>query len=419
MDVADGPAVLDLLPVLAKALAGEGPAWLPVPVSGPERHHVMTALKAGEALTPVEDDTADPTAFVLATSGSTGTPKGALLPVGALRASIEATAARLGPEEEPGQWLLALAAHHIAGLQVLLRSVAAGTEPVVLDLTESFDPARFVRAAAAMTGPRKYVSLVPTQLARVLTDPTATAALAEFDAVLVGGAAAARPMLATAADAGIAIVTTYGMSETCGGCVYDGRPLAGVEVRVEGPIAAVGKADEVEAVGAVGAVGAVSLHGPVVARGYRSRPGDPSFGPGAFRTGDLGRLVDGTLTITGRADDVIITGGLKVEPSVLEATLGQIAGVAAVGVCGVPDPEWGQALVCAIVPIAGHHVDAAEVRRVAATAHGRFAAPKYVLVVAQLPLRGIGKPDRMALTELVLRRLAGDRSDSGADRRSR
>ena len=168
----------------------------------------------------------------------------------ALAASATATHERLGG---PGQWLLPMPAHHIAGLQVLVRSLVAGTEPVAMDLTEGFTPAAFARSAAALTGPRRYTSLVPTQLVRLLADPAGTQALRVFDAVLLGGAAAAPSLLARAAEAGVSVTTTYGMSETAGGCVYDGRPLACTTVR--------GDAD-----------GRLHLGGATLAEGYLGRP---------------------------------------------------------------------------------------------------------------------------------------------------
>ena len=159
----------------------------------------------------------DPAPLAVETSGSTGAPKRVLLSRAALRASADATHARLGG---PGQWLLNLPPSYVAGLQVLFRSVRAGTEPVVQD-------GPFGEAAAAMTGARRYVSLVPTQLVRLLDED----ALRGFDTVLVGGARL-EPALRTRAErAGVRVVATYGMSETCGGCVYDGRPLDGVAVR--------------------------------------------------------------------------------------------------------------------------------------------------------------------------------------------
>ena len=247
-----------------------------------------------------------------------------------------ATQQRLGG---PGRWLLALPAHHIAGLQVLLRCAAAGVAPDVLDTAVPFTPARFVDAVAAMAAPtaefqRRYVSLVPTQLHRILAEPEAAEAARTFDAVLVGGAAAAPTLLDRATTAGITVVTSYGMSETCGGCVYDGHALDGMSVSTDGD-------------------GRIALSGRVVARGYRGRPGDPAFPtPGTFRTDDWGTVTAGRLTVLGRRDDLIMTGGVKIAPSVVEARLATMPGVAQALVVGVPDPHWGEA-VTALITVNG------------------------------------------------------------------
>src|SRR5262249_53065163 len=156
-------------------------------------------------------------------------------------------------------------------------------------------------------------------------------ALRAFDAVLLGGAATPGALLVRAYDAGVRVVTTYGMTETAGGCVYDGVPLAGARVRI-------GEGERVERAG------------PMLASGYRLRPGAPAFAGGWFRTDDLGRLHrDGSLEVLGRVDDVINTGGLKVSSSVVERVLGAQPGVAEVCVVGVPDAEWGQLVVAAVV----------------------------------------------------------------------
>ena len=191
--VPSGPAVLDLLPALRAALSGDGPALLPYPAGGPPPE----ILAPGEPLTDGEDDPHDPTVAVLATSGSTGRPKGALLPASALLASVSATHDRIGG---PGRWLLALPAEHVAGLQVLLRSMVTGTEPAVLDLTGGFRPEAFAAAADTLKSDgRRYTSLVPTQLRRLLdAGGAALDALAGFDAVLLGGAAAPGALLARA-----------------------------------------------------------------------------------------------------------------------------------------------------------------------------------------------------------------------------
>ncbi|NLG55848.1 MAG: o-succinylbenzoate--CoA ligase, partial [Rhodococcus sp.] len=323
LQVPSGSAVLDLLPRLESVLAGSEPALVPVPTDDPrETHRLTQALLPGEPIEPG-------IALVVATSGTTGVPKGAQLTAAALRASIDATHRRLGGT---GNWLLALPPHHIAGMQVLLRSVRAGTEPAVIDVADGFDPDAVVSAIEAMAGPRRYTALVPTQLIKALTHPAATTALAQLDAVLLGGAATPAPVLAAALDAGITAVRTYGMSETCGGCVYDGVPLDGARVRID---------DE----------GRVLLGGPMVASGYRGLPDHPAFAePGWFRTDDAGALTDGVLSITGRLDEAISTGGLTVVPQVVEAALAGHPQVAQCAVFGVPDPRLGQRVVVAVVP---------------------------------------------------------------------
>ncbi|WP_337060377.1 o-succinylbenzoate--CoA ligase [Kineococcus sp. G2] len=402
LPVPTGPGVLDLLPVLADALAGRSDtAWHPH-AAGAAPH---PALRTGEPLAPGEDDPDDPTAFAVATSGSTGTPKGALLSAGALRASADATAARLsaptaGTTAGTGreQWVLALPAHHVAGLQVLLRSVRAGTEPVVVDTTGGFDPAAFAAATAARTAPRLLTSLVPTQLLRLLdAGGEATAALAAHDAVLVGAAATPAPLLARARAAGVRVVTTYGMSETCGGCVYDGRPLDGVAAHVR---------DD----------GRLELTGPVVARGYRGLPAHPAFrtapdGTRTFRTDDAAEVRtdgDGTLVrVTGRLDDLITTGGLKVAPALVEEALAAAPGVAEAVVVGAPDPEWGERVVAAVVPLPGTAPALAQLRAVVRERVAAHAAPRQLLLLDALPLRGPGKPDRAALRALATRSRPG------------
>lgn len=380
-----------LLPALRAALDGAGPAVLPGPAAaGPgDASAVQARLSAAGTR---DDGVPDGVALVVRTSGSTGEPRGVLLPSEALRASATATADRLAG---PGRWLLALPVDHVAGLQVLVRSVLAGTEPVVLP-PGPFRAERFTAAVAAATGAGPwYVSLVPTQLVRLLDDPAATAALRRFDAVLVGGAAAAGPLLDRARDAGVAVVTTYGMTETCGGCVYDGRALDGVDVRLDG-------------------TGRIWLAGPVLAAGYRDRPDldDEAFRTGAdgrrwLRTGDVGRLEDGVLTVTGRADDVLVTGGVNVPPGPVEEVLVGLPGVLEACVVGVPDDEWGQALVAVLVVDAQGAPALSELRGRVADRLGAAAAPRDVVVVPALPLRGPGKPDRRAAAALAAARLAG------------
>lgn len=380
-ELALGPA-LDLV---RAALDGSGDALLPLPPDASGRA-ALAVLRPGTALDPSEDDEADPTALVLATSGSTGPPKGALLPASAVLASARATLDRLGG---PGTWLLALSPHHVAGVQVLVRSIVAGTMPAVLDLSNGFSPNGFVSATTVLqSADRRYTALVPTQLMRLLdAGPDAVAALASYDGVLVGAAATPAPLLARAHEAGVRVVTTYGMSETCGGCVYDGLALDGVRVDLDD-------------------AGRVLLGGTVVARGYRSRLHSPEFtefterdGCRWFRTDDLGELVDGRLRVTGRADDVIVTGGLKVSPDAVEAVIAAMPGVREVVVVGVPDDEWGQLVVA--VMVADETVVLQRVRDVVYQLLGSAAAPRKLVLVDQLPLRGPGKPDRRRAADLA------------------
>jgi len=374
--------VLDLLTPLRAALSGSGPAVLPYAAGTAP----PSTLRPGEPLADGEDSDHDPTVAVVVTSGSTSVAKGVLLTASALLASASATHDRLGG---PGRWLLALPAQHVAGLQVLLRSLVTRADPTILDLTDGFDPARFAAAAAATTGGRRYTSLVPTQVRQLLdAGHAARDALAGFDAVLVGGAACDPGLVAEAAAAGAHLVLSYGMSETCGGCVYDGRPLDGVQVAVDGD-------------------GPIRLGGPVLARGYRGGDQAGAFtAVGSerwFRTDDRGRLEpDGRLTVLGRLDDVIVTGGEKIAPAVVEAALLGLPEIAEAVVVGAADPHWGQRVVAVVIVADGAHAPSLDaIRRWVAERAGAPAAPHQLLVLEELPLRGPGKPDRARLVALA------------------
>ncbi|MEU4412731.1 o-succinylbenzoate--CoA ligase [Nocardia salmonicida] len=369
-----GSGVSEVMPHLRQALDGSGPAWLPIPTTDRrEARRLSDALKPGD---PIDDDVA----LVVTTSGTTGIPKGALLGAEALRASGNATHDRLGG---PGSWLLALPTHHIAGIQVLLRSILAGTEPTVLDVSGGFLPEALAGAVGAMRGPRRYTALVPTQLIKSLDSPVAAKALAELDGVLVGGAATPAPVLDRARDLGITVVRTYGMSETCGGCVYEGVPLDGTELRIED--------------------GRVILGGAMIARGYRNLPDHPAFAePGWFRTEDAGSFEDGVLSITGRLDEAIMTGGLLVIPQVVEAVLANHPGISECIVLGLPDERLGQRVAVAIVPAAGAAPTLDELRAHVVAELDSIAAPRELAVLSEIPLRGPGKPDRAALRKLLL-----------------
>ena len=313
----------------------------------------------------------DPAPLTVETSGSTGEPKRVVLSRAAMRASAEATAARLGG---PGQWLLNLPPGYVAGLQVLFRSVRAGSEPVI----QTDDLAS---AAERLTGPRRYVSLVPTQLHRVLVDPGETKALSTFDAVLVGGASLDQHLREQAQDAGVHIVATYGMSETCGGCVYDGLPLDGVAVKI-------------------GTDGRIRIGGPVVFDGYDGRPDRTRqvLEHGWFVTQDRGRIdEDGHLQVLGRVDDMVISGGVNVPANAVAARLRAHPDVRAAEVVGVPDDRWGQRVVAVVVGT----LDLDGARDWVAGQHPRAWAPRNLVHVDALPLLGNGKVDRIAVQRLA------------------
>ena len=399
--------VPQLLDMLRAALDGSGPAlgFGLRADSAPDDGAAHAAKNVSAPAHSVPDRVPAQVAVVVTTSGSTGTPRLVELDAAALLASARATHERLGG---PGQWLLALPATHVAGLQVLVRSIAAGTNPVALP-PGPFRAQAFADAVERLDhGPtsRRYVSLVPTQLHRLLNEDSpegtrALAALETFDAILIGGAALNPALARAAGEAGLAIRTTYGMSETSGGCVYDGVPLAGVHVRT----------DE---------VGRIQIAGPMLARGYL---GDPAATAAAFvtddgvrwhTTNDLGAITPDPVTVTihGRADDVIITGGVNVAAGAVEALLAGWGGIGEVCVVGVPDPEWGQAIVAVLTrapeaaasstapsSAGSETITLAAVRAHVAKVLGMPAAPRAIRIVDALPMRGPGKVDRAAVRE--------------------
>jgi O-succinylbenzoic acid--CoA ligase len=265
---------------------------------------------------------------------------------------------------------------YVAGLQVLYRSLRAGVVPAE-------QRGSLAAAVEAMTGPRRYLSLVPTQLVRALRDPDDAQALTRLDAVLVGGGPL-RPSVRREAEAGgVPVVQTYGMSETCGGCVYDGLPLDGVAVKID-------------------AAGEVLLAGPVLFDGYEGDPGRTAqvLEGGWLRTGDLGRLDDdGRLTVLGRSDDVVISGGVNVPAVAVQQMLETHPAVAEAAVVGVPDPEWGERVVAVVAVVAGDgRPPLAELRDLVTP---RAWAPRQLVHLRALPRLPNGKPDRVALRELA------------------
>ncbi len=397
--------------------------------------------------------------MVLRTSGSTtGTGKLVGVSMDALVASARATHKRLGG---PGIWVLALPAYHAAGVQVLVRAAVAGTRVFNAYKEGGFDPqhlAQVIDAACAAAGDGAgracpvYTSLVPTQLRRGLDDEQLRGALARLDAVLIGGAAADAQLLEQAKAAGIRVVTTYGMSETCGGCVYDGQPLPGVSMDVDqvtgaiwlsGPMLATGylgdeeltrrcfvsrpQAQVAEGTSDAGETASAAENTEAGAGGASTeagatRPGAETgtgagSGAGAgeparrwFITSDRGQIVDGRLQVLGRLDDVIISGGIKVEPGPIEALLALNPLVSECAVVGLPDPTWGQVVTAVVVPAStpglGRVDQGAIVAQIRVYLEQKLSGaqcPKQVLLADALPYKGIGKVDRRALAQSLAR----------------
>ncbi len=309
-------------------------------------------------------------ALVVATSGTAGAPRLVELSRGAVEAAVRASAEALGVGPGDG-WLCCLPPAHIGGLLVLLRGVLLGAPVVVLP---GFDAG----AVEAARGP-SLVALVPTMLRRLLD---AGADLARFRAVLVGGAGLDPDLRGRAAAAGARVVATYGLTESCGGVVYDGFPLAGTEVRV-------------------GEGGEVLLRGPTLMRRYRGEPRATvrALRGGWLHTGDGGSVdAEGRLEVHGRLDECIRSGGEKVWPAEVEAALRAHPGVADVAVAGRPDDEWGQRVVAFVVPTdPASPPSLEELRRAVGERLARFKAPREVVVVEALPRTASGKPRRRSL----------------------
>lgn len=295
--------------------------------------------------------------LLVETSGSTGTPKRVLLPRDAVVASVAATARRLGGE---GRWALVLPATYVAGVQVVVRSLVAGHDPVLGEW-----------------GDAHFTSLVPTQLHRLLGSNDDTAALARMDGVLLGGGPIDPALRQRAEAAGIRVVATYGMAETSGGCVYDGYALDGVAVTVGGD-------------------GRIRIGGPTLFAGYDGDREATSrvLVDGWFLTADAGRLdEDGRLHVLGRLDDVVISGGVNVATPAVAARLREHPDVNDAAVLGIPDEEWGHRVVAYVVG----GIDLQTARAWVADVHPRSWAPRDLVVLDALPLLPNGKVDRLAL----------------------
>ena len=363
----------DLPDLLPRALDGELVAAPLDPASAPA---TLAMLRPEEPVT--EPDAA----LIVATSGSTGEPKGVVLSRRALIAAAESAQRITGPLA----WTLALPTHYVAGAMVLVRATVAGTPVTTVrpDLADLIPPDR-----------PTAISVVPTQLHRALADDRTTAALRAHAVVLLGGAAATPGLLERAADAGIAVTTTYGMSETCGGCVWDGRPLPGVEVRLA-------------------ASGRVSLRGDMAFSGYRLRPdltAETLVDERTVLTRDRGEWVAGRLRLLGRLDDVIISGGVNVDLSAVERAASRRT-PHPVAALGVPDADWGTRVVLATTDPRG----LGEWRELLRPQLGVAALPRQVLRPGALPRTSSGKIDRRALTEWALTETDSERESRGHSR---
>lgn len=309
---------------------------------------------------------------LLFTSGTSGRPKPVLLSHRNHVASALAAAWRLGVAPDD-RWLCVLPLYHVGGVAILVRSVVYGTAAVV---HERFDAEE--TAAVLGSGEATLASLVPTMLGRLLEAGLASSP--SLRAVLLGGARVPDDLLERAADAGLRVVRTYGMTETASqiataeGTVRAARPLPGVELRIA-------------------AGGEVLVRGPMVARAALA-------GDGWLHTGDRGRIdSEGLLHVEGRLDDVIVTGGENVDPVEVEDALLAHPAVADAGVVGVPDPEWGEAVTAYVVAPAG--ADPAELRAHCRARIAPFKVPKRVRLVDALPRNAAGKLERSSLGGLT------------------
>jgi o-succinylbenzoate---CoA ligase len=313
-------------------------------------------------------------AAVVATSGTAGAPKLVELGADAVGWLARATSAALaaGPGD---RWLCCVPVHGVAGLAVLARAWHTG---LPVEVHDRFDPAAVAEAAGRAT----LVSLVPTQLRRLLA---AGDRAARFRRVLLGGGPVPADLAADAAARGVQVVRTYGLTETFGGMVHDGHPLDGAEVRVAGP------------------EGEVLVRGPMLFRRYRGDPGRTAavLRGGWLRTGDLGRLgPDGRLAVLGRLDDLVVSGGVNVHPDEVEAVLATHPGVAEAAVAGRPDPEWGQRVAAFVVPRdPARPPTLAELRAFTRRRLAAAKAPRELVLVPALPRGPSGK---------LLRRLLPD-----------
>ena len=331
--------------------------------------------------------------LVIPTSGSSaGSPRLGGISTDALVASAKATEAALSG---PGRWILALPTHHIAGAMVLVRSAVAGTDPQIVDCTDGFDPRDLLPAVEGATrdGAAGYLAVVPTQLSACLdAGDEVVAALRGLSAILVGGAATNHLLLERAKGMGLPVVTSYGMTETCGGCVYDGVPLPGTTVR------AIDQGIHMR----------LAIAGDTLMTRYLT--GDQPFfeecGHRWLITADIGIiLASGLVEVRGRADDVIVSGGLSIAPAPIRRCIRQLDEASDAWIMPTDDTKWGQVVTALIVPREAP-IDATamaslgqRIRDHVASTLGRMQAPRRVVAVDSLPYLGFDKIDRAAAAQ--------------------
>ena len=380
--VAPGPrGVQDLLAALSDAF--NGTAIAPVPVTSVTVSDTYVA-QILQAIRPEIALESDGVAVVLTTSGSTGSPRGVLLSADALTASAQGAAELVGIPAADSAWLVGIPVTSAGGFAVVVRSWLAGFEPETLPSVGGAVPFRtedFVSCTRQLTqrasGRALLTSLVPTQLARILDDAEGRSTLGAYSAILVGGARFDSSIRERAQAAGVTVLSTYGLTETCGGCVYDGKVFPGVSVRIAPD-------------------GEVLIQGDVLALGYRLDTALTAqrFIDGWLHTGDIGSMDEGTLSIVGRRDDIVTVKGVNVATGVVERVISAISGVDACAVIATPHEIDGYRLTAFIV---SRQDLTSIITATVAEQLGPVAAPSSISAIASLPVLPNGKTDRAAL----------------------